>query len=163
VRARLFSSPLQAVLTLYAIASVGFLVLALAGKIVSSEWYLYPIDLAAFALWLRGVTAWAEVDDAGVRWRYWMKYDYAWHEVTRIALGQRVVSQVGPGPDVSQPAILVRTRGDEDFIRPAASCWRHRKEFGTAVVRFAAAHHKHTEVIGKHWTEPATTEELPWA
>jgi hypothetical protein len=40
---------------------------------------------------------------------------------------------------------------------------RRRREFGAAVLRFAAAHHRHTEVIGKHWAEPATTQEMPWA
>jgi hypothetical protein len=39
---------------------------------------------------------------------------------------------------------------------------RRRKEFGTAVLRFNRARPT-PEVIGKHWAEPATTQEMPWA
>jgi hypothetical protein len=163
VRARLFSGPLQTLLTLNAIVTVGLLGLAIAGKIDFNDWAQYLFEALLVALWLPGVTAWAEVDDAGLRWRYWMKCDLAWRDVARVALGQRAIAQYGPGPDLSQPAIIVRSKGDDEFVRPAAACGRGRKEFGTAVLRFAAAHHRHTEVIGKHWAEPATTQEMPWA
>lgn len=162
--ARLFSSPLQTLLTLYAAVTVGLVVAAVAGSLDWSYWYLYIIDVIAFAVWLLGVSAWAEVDDNGVRWRYWMKTELPWRDVSRVALGQRArVFQTRPGPDFGQPAVLVRSKGDEDFIRPAAGCGRRRREFGTAVLQAAQAHHKRTEVIGRHWSQAATTDEPPFA
>src|SRR6266545_2408604 len=125
VRARLFSGPLQTLLTLNAIVTVGLLGLAIAGKIDFTDWAQYLFEALLAALWLPGVTAWAEVDDAGLRWRYWMKCDLAWRDVARVALGQRAIAQYGPGPDLSQPAIIVRSKGDDEFVRPAAACgWR---------------------------------------
>lgn len=160
---RLFSSALQTLLTVYALAVAGMLVAAVAGRLDWSYWPLYLVDLAAVAVWLLGVTAWAEADDSGVRWRYWMKQDVPWRDVSRVALGQRAIVQYGPGPDRSQPAILVRGKGDEDFVRPAAMCGRHRREFGTAVLELAGRHGKQTAVIGRHWSEAANADEAPCA
>lgn len=163
VLARLFSSALQTLLTVYALAVSGMVVAAVSGKLDWSYWPLYLVDLAAVAVWLLGVSAWADADDGGVRWRYWMKQDIAWQDVTRVALGQRAVVQYRPGPDRKQPAILVSSRGDEDFIRPAAMCGRHRRDFGTPLLALAAQHGKRTAVTGRHWSEAATADEAPYA
>lgn len=163
LHARLFSSALQALLTAYAAATLGFVVAALAGSFDWAYWYVFLIGAIAGWMWLLGVTAWAEVDDEGIRWRYWTKQDYAWREVSRVALGQRAVTPLYAGPDIRQPAILVRSKGDEDFVRPALRCGRKRREFGDAVLDLAATHRTHTEVIGKHWGRRPTTHELPYA
>jgi hypothetical protein len=161
--ARLFSSGLQALLTVYTAVTVGFVVAAVAGSFDWAYWYVFVFDVVVVGVWLLGVTAWAEVDDRGIRWRYWMKHDYPWGDVSRVALGQRAMSPMFPGPDVRQPVILVRCKGDEDFVRPAVLCRRHRREFGNALLQQATAHRKHTEVIGKHWDLQPTTDEMPFA
>jgi hypothetical protein len=59
--------------------------------------------------------------------------------------------------------ILVRSKGDEDFVRPAVRCGRRRREFGVAVLRLAADQRTRTDVVGPHWAEKPTADEMPFA
>lgn len=158
--ARLFATTFQKVLTLVALV---FLV-SVGGSVASGNWSMWPYlvaQAAMVALWLRGFTAWARVDDEGLHWRYWVRWDHPWPEITRVTLTRRALlaTVVGNG---GPPIILVRTRGDEDFIVPALACGRHRREFGTAVLAAARSRGTRTEVVSTRWNEDPTGVAAPW-
>lgn len=164
--ARLASSGLQLLLTLYVAFTVAFVVLFVAtGRAEWQYWYFYLLDVLLAALWLRGVTAWAEADDEGVRWRYWIRHEAPWGKVSRVALGERaVLFSPYPFARTRTPAIEIRARGrDEVYIRPAAAMGRRRREFGTQLLRLAREHGVRAEVTGGRWNEPVTRPEQPWA
>ena len=90
-------------------------------------------------LWTSGVTAWAEVDDTGLRWRYFVRVQLTWAQVTGIELTSRSTPGViGP----SQRLIRIRTaQGPARLIAPALSGGqRDTAEFALAVVAAARQH-----------------------
>lgn len=108
--------------------------------------------------WLRGFTAWAEFDDDGVRWRYWVRHAYPWPQIARIDLSEqhRLTSAS------EFPVIVVQWRAsgeqpaDSDDIRPARGCGRHRREFGAALLEAAARHGVRTRVRSTGWDLPVS-------
>lgn len=164
--ARLFGSWSQLALTLYAAAFLALLGLqGASGSLSGRYWYFYLVDAVVAVLWLRGITAWAEADEHGVRWRYWTKTDLPWRRVERVALGERaVLASPQPLPRTREPAILVRTKShDTEIIWPARGMSRRRREFGTALLALARAHGVATAVTGGRWNEPVTSPEQPFA
>ena len=86
--ARLFGTTPQTVLTLVAVISV----ITIVAVVSSGDWSPWPfllVQAALVALWARGVTAWARVDDDGIHWRYWARWDHPWSKVTHVALTRR--------------------------------------------------------------------------
>lgn len=159
--ARLFATNVQSALSL--VAAVATLTLALANPL--SDRTLWPflfVQLVLILLWLRGVTAWARVDDAGLHWRYWIGSEHSWGDVRTVTLTRRAnpMSQAAAGV----PIILVRGKdGDEDFIAPARGCGRRRREFASEVLAAARANGVATEVVATGWNEEPTRVAEPWA
>jgi hypothetical protein len=95
------------------------------------------------AAWLVGVTAHAEVDEAGVRWRYYRTGTLGWADVERVRLGVLIPSG-GWGP---QAAMWVRVGSRDHVIAPALGCSRKaRVAFGQALVAQARAHKVRVEI-----------------
>lgn len=95
------------------------------------------------AAWLIGVTAHAEVDGAGVRWRYYRTGRLAWTDVERVRFGVRTTSAIW----TQRAAIWVRVGGRDHVIAPALGCSHAaRTEFGRALVAQARAHKVRVEI-----------------
>jgi hypothetical protein len=157
---RLFATTLQQVLTLVAVLFV-LTVVAVTAAGDLSLWPLLVVQVLLVALWLRGVTGWARVDDDGLHWRYWTRSDRAWPHIGTVTLTRaaNTMSYRAAGA----PIILVRTKGgDEDFVVPARACGRHRREFGTAVLAAAEAHGVRTQVTSTGWDERPSHRGEPW-
>jgi hypothetical protein len=158
--ARLFASGLQLFLTFVAVITIPVLGLTI-WKGDLAMWPFLLVDVLLVALWLRGVTAWAQADDEGLRWRYWARWDHPWSKISRVTLTRHsnTFAYHAAGP----PIILVRAKGgDEDFIVPARGCGRHRREFGSAVLAAARAHGVRTEVTSTGWDEKPDEIAEPW-
>jgi hypothetical protein len=92
--------------------------------------------LVVVALWLVGATAWAEVNDDGIRWRYYSTRTLPWSDVERVELGSRRV-----GAQAGEPVVRIQARGRRSLVTPASQCRRPALiEFGNAVADQAAAH-----------------------
>jgi hypothetical protein len=110
------------------------------------------------ALWWRVFTAWAEFDDDGVRWRFWVRSEYRWPQIVRIDLTEmhRLTSAS------ETPVIVVQWRGsaehpaDSDDIRPARGGGHHRREFALALLEAAARHGVRTRVRSSRWGMPVS-------
>ncbi|MBO0870156.1 MAG: hypothetical protein J2P15_16480 [Micromonosporaceae bacterium] len=160
--ARLFSSGPQIFLTLAAAMTVLIVVAAILTRRAHLEfWYYDLIDALLFALWLRGATAWAEADEHGVRWRYWIRHDLPWHRVSRVSLGERdPLTRLLPGG--RQPVIWIRTNdGEVEYIRPALGMRRRRRDFGSRLLRLAEQAAVPGEVTGGRWNEPVDRPQVP--
>jgi hypothetical protein len=160
VSARLFGSGPQAVLTLIAALFVVTVVAVAASKDLSL-WPLLLVQIVLVGLWLRAVTGWARVDDEGLAWRYWTRWEHAWPKISAVTLTRRAntMSYRAAGP----PIILVRAKGgSEDFVAPARACGRRRREFGTAVLASAKAHGVRTQVTSTGWNEKPDEIAEPW-
>lgn len=159
IASRLFSSGIQAWLTLLAAGFV-FCIVALASG-ATALWPALVLTGVATALWARGVTAWARVDDDGLHWRYWTRTDLPWRSIHTITLTRRanVWSYVAKGG----PIILVHgAKKFEDFVRPAIACGHHRRAFADEVTATARTHGVETEVVSTGWNaEPSRIAE-PW-
>lgn len=158
--ARLFGTTLQAVLTLVTV----IFVITMVAVVSSGDWSLWPfllVQAVLVALWTRGLTAWARVDEEGIHWRYWARWDHPWSKITRVSLTRRALLATVRG-NGGPPIILVNAAGDEDFIRPALACGRHRREFATAVITAARAHGKPVKVLSRRWNEEPTETAQPW-
>jgi hypothetical protein len=158
--ARLFGSGPQAVLTLIAALFV-VTVVAVAAAGDPSLWPLLLVQVVLVGLWLRAFTGWARVDDDGLTWRYWARWEHNWPKISAVTLTRRAntMSYRAAGP----PIILVRVKGgDEDYVVPARACGRHRRAFGTAVLAAAKAHGVRTEVTSTGWNEKPGKIAEPW-
>ncbi|HEU5265503.1 MAG TPA: hypothetical protein VFU35_02340 [Jatrophihabitans sp.] len=160
--ARCASSGTQFVLTLFG----GFAVFALIYGAVHGRgggWTVGGVValVVLFVPWIAGLTAWARVDDDGIRWRYWLKYSYRWEQITRITLTNRDLVMAPSGFN-SVPTIVVhgRTRrgkpgaGFEDSVRPVEGTGRNRRAFADAVVAAARAHGTKVVVSSRGWNQP---------
>ena len=158
--ARLFGTMPQIVLTLVAVVSV----ITIVAVVSSGDWSPWPfllVQAAPVALWARGVTAWARVDEDGIHWRYWARWDHPWSKITRVSLTRRARLATVRG-NGGPPIILVSTAGHEDLISPALACGRHRREFATAVITAAHAHGRPVSVLSRRWNEEPTATAQPW-
>ncbi|HEY9482523.1 MAG TPA: hypothetical protein VIR00_06135, partial [Micromonosporaceae bacterium] len=87
---RLFGTTPQTVLTLVAVVFV----ITIVAVVRSGDWSPWPfllVQAALVALWARGVTAWARVDEDGIHWRYWVRWDHPWSKITRVSLTRRAL------------------------------------------------------------------------
>ena len=158
--ARLFGTMPQIVLTLVAVVSV----ITIVAVVSSGDWSPWPfllVQAAPVSLWARGVTAWARVDEDGIHWRYWARWDHPWSKITRVSLTRRARLATVRG-NGGPPIILVSTAGHEDLISPALACGRHRREFATAVITAARAHGRPVSVLSRRWNEEPTATAQPW-
>lgn len=81
--------------------------------------------LAFVVVLLAGATGWAEADDAGVRWRYYLRHQFGWHEIEQIRL---VVKGVSIGGVLHQ--LVVRAGGRDHVVIPAHAAGSGRVAFG---------------------------------
>ncbi len=157
---RLLATILQGYLSLGAALSVA----AVLGVLMKPDLSLWPYLIAPVllvVLWLRGATAWARIDEDGLHWRYWARWDHPWDTIAAITLTRRAV--YGHHGAAAAPIILVRSRGgDEDVITPARACGRHRRDFGSAALAAARAHGVRTEVVSARWNEEPSRIAEPW-
>ncbi len=158
--ARLFGSGPQLVLTLV-VALFVVTVVAVAASGDLSLWPLLLVQVVLVGLWLRAFTGWARVDDDGLGWRYWARWEHEWPKISVVTLTRRAnsMSYRAAGP----PVILIRAKGgSEDFVAPARACGRQRREFGTAVLAAAKAHGVRTRVTSTGWNEKPDEIAEPW-
>lgn len=158
--ARLFGTTLQTVLTLVVV----IFLITMVAVVSSGDWSQWPfllVQAALVALWVRGFTAWARVDEDGIHWRYWARWDHPWSKITRVSLTRRALLATARG-NGGPPIILVDAVGGEDFVKPALACGRHRREFATAVIAAARTHGKPVRILSRRWNEEPTEIAQPW-
>ena len=173
VFARLGGSGVQLLLTMAALGglfSIGYPISQ--GRLPSLPWTFWLVYVPPFALWLAGVTAWARADETGVSWRYWMKQEMRWEQITRVTLTKRVLLGQQSGFNrVRTIAIRWRTTGPDHHsstsdvnIRPADFCGRHQRRFATALIALAEQHHRHVVIASRGWEQPLPegAEEKDW-
>lgn len=129
---------LQTVLTLGVVVWVAMIgmVVGLADAGVNEVLAAAAPGLPVVVLWLVGVTARAQVDDGGLRWRYYRSCAVGWADVERVLLESRLV-----GAAAGEPVVRVVVGGHRRLVSPASQCrWPALIEFGIAVADRAAAH-----------------------
>lgn len=123
IAARLANNGLQAVLS---VLSIGTLIAIGYGQLLGRDITVLPLSFwFVFALyflpWLAGVTAWARVDEAGIRWRYWYRQGYIWQQISQVELTER---RLAGAPALLNRATTIAVHGRaerdfEEYIRPA--------------------------------------------
>jgi hypothetical protein len=101
----------QPVLTMLVVASVLALV---SGSQRSPKAVIAVVATVLFVVWLFGVLGTAEVDVAGVRWRYYRPHTLAWGEIERVTLRSESY-----GINGVRHLVEVRTAGGRHRITPA--------------------------------------------
>lgn len=122
----------QLVLGIVAIVLLIRAIVPTSGSHGSSELTTLVVGLVALALWLLGVTAYAEADAEGIRWRYYLPHRVRWSEIERISL---VLVNMGWR---DRHLIVVRASGEDHRIIPASACGPGRTEFARQLLSYAS-------------------------
>jgi hypothetical protein len=91
------------------------------------------VDAVVAVLWVFGLTAWAEADREGVRWRGFVRRQFSWAEIERVAVVRPRLAGVNPGAN-----LVVRVRGRNRVIGPASMVGPNLVDFARDLAVLAA-------------------------